>query len=115
MVDLAASLMEWEHIRQVPVEDDQGHLVGLLSQRDLLRLVAPGARKEGRSVAVREVMKPNPVTVTPETTTLAAIEMMRKYRVGCLPVVEDGKLVGILTEYDFIAIATKLLEEELRE
>jgi CBS domain-containing protein len=115
VIDLAASLMEWEHIRRVPVEDDQGHLVGLLSQRDLLRLVTPGAKKDGRPVAVREVMKPNPVTVSPQTKTLEAIEIMRKYKVGCLPVVENGKLVGIVTEYDFVAIATKLLGEELRD
>ncbi len=115
VIDLAASLMEWKHVHRVPVEDDEGHLVGLLSQRDLLGLVAEGTPRTARPVAVREIMKPDPITVTPQTTTLEAIELLRRHECGCLPVVEGGKLVGIVTEHDFIAIATKLLEEGLRE
>jgi CBS domain-containing protein len=113
VIDLAASLMEWEHLRRVPVEDNEGRLVGLLSQRDILRLVARDARP-GRPLAVREVMRKDPITVTPQTRTLDAIETMRRHKVGCLPVVEDDRLVGIVTEPDFIEIATRLLEEELR-
>jgi CBS domain-containing protein len=113
VIDLAASLMEWEHLRRVPVEDNEGRLVGLLSQRDILRLVARDARP-GRPLAVREVMRKDPITVTPQTRTLDAIETMRRHKVGCLPVVEDDRLVGIVTEHDFIEIATRLLEEELR-
>ena len=54
------------------------------------------------------------VTVAPETRTVEAIQLMRKHRVGCLPVVKDGRLVGIVTEYDFLVIAGQLLEEELK-
>lgn len=116
LVDLAANLMDWEHIRHVPVEDSQGHLVGLVSHRAMLRLVGQGMKKAGKPVAVREIMKPNPVTVTPETSCLDAIEVMRSHGVGCLPVVtNDNKLVGIVTEFDFIDAAAKLFEEQLRE
>jgi CBS domain-containing protein len=59
-------------------------------------------------------MRKDPITVTPQTRTLDAIETMRRHKVGCLPVVEDDRLVGIVTEHDFIEIATRLLEEELR-
>ncbi len=106
--------MDWEHIRYVPVEDDSGHLVGLLSQRALLRVLArrQGGEKEG--IAVREVMYANPITITPGYTTLGAIEMMRQHRIGCLPVVEDGRLVGIVTEHDFVEASAKLLQETLR-
>lgn len=116
IVDLAASLMEWEHIRHVPVEDDEGCLVGLVSHRSLLRIVGRGieARSDDAFV-VRDVMKRNPVTVDPHTPTLVAIERMREHRVGCLPVVEDGKLVGIITERDVIDVAARLFEEHLRE
>ena len=114
LVDLAASMMEWEHIRHVPVEDDDARLVGIVSHRSLLRLVGRGLRSgTSRPVAVREIMKPDPVTVTPETSCLEALQAMRREQVGCLPVVEDGRLVGIVTEADFLGAVAKLFEEEL--
>jgi CBS domain-containing protein len=58
-------------------------------------------------------MKADPVTVTPATPTLEAIELMRALRVGCLPVVENGVLVGIVTATDFLNASAKLLEEQL--
>lgn len=114
LVDLAASVMEWEHIRHVPVEDADGRLVGLVSHRALLRLVSSGDGK-GEPVAVRAIMTPDPVTITPEASVLGAIETMRRHRVSCLPVVRDGMLIGIVTEADFIELAGTLLEEKLRE
>ena len=115
VIDLAANLMDWEHIRRIPVEDDDGRLVGLLSQRSILRMIARGQTRDGRPIAVREVMRTDPVTCAPEDSTLDAIELMRRHKVGCLPVVEDDKLVGIVTEHDFIEAAAKLLEDTLRE
>ena len=115
VIDLAVSLMDWERIRHLPVEDNEGHLVGIVTHRTLLRLLARGGWKVGSPISIREIMHPEPITVTPETTTLDAIEAMRVNRVGCLPVVEDGKLVGIVTERDFINISRQLLEESLRE
>jgi CBS domain-containing protein len=116
LVDLAANLMEWEHLRHVPVEDDEGRVVGILSHRALLRMVGRGLLGTGgaRPVAVREIMRPDPVTATPEMTTLEAIDLMRSKRVASLPVLEDGRLVGIVTEHDFIETARRLLEEQLR-
>ena len=113
LIDLAASVMDWEHLRHVPVEDQEGRLVGLVTHRMLLRMVGRGPG--GLSVAVREIMRPDPVTVTPETSTLDAIDRMRSERLGCLPVVQEGKLVGIVTESDFIDVSAKLLDEWLRE
>ena len=115
LVDLAANLMEWEHIRHVPVEDEQGRLVGIVSHRALLRMVARGTAKASEPVAVREIMRPNPITVDPATETLDAIDLMRREHVSCLPVVDGGKLVGIVTEHDFIEVARDLLERGLRE
>ena len=117
LVDLAASLMDWEHIRHVPVEDDDGRLVGLVSHRALLRMVARGLRRgEGEAIAVKEIMTADPVTVTPTTTTLAAMRLMQGQGLGCLPVVEDDeKLVGIITERDLIHVSSRLLEQYLSE
>ena len=115
LVDLAASVMHWRHVRHVPVEDDEGRLVGLLSHRNLLRLLAgrgTGPLKE--AVTVRDIMKADPVTVSPQTPTLEAIELMRARGVGCLPVVESGALVGIVTAHDFLAVSARLFEQHLR-
>ena len=114
VIDLAASMMEWEHIRHVPVEDDEGNLVGVLSHRALLRAFAR-RKPSDTPPAVRDVMNADPVTVTPDTTTLEAIRLMRQRRVGCLPVVEGDTLVGIVTERDFMKIAGRMLEEHLRK
>ena len=112
LVDLAASVMDWRHIRHVPVEDEQGRLVGLLSHRTLLRLLARGL-PDGEPIAIRQIMKADPVTVAPSTPTLEAIELMRTHRVGCLPVVEDGALVGIVTAQDFLVASAQLFEQHL--
>jgi CBS domain-containing protein len=112
LVDLAASVMDWEHLRHVPVEDHEGHLVGLVTHRQLLRQIGQG--KSGRPVAVREIMKVDPVVISPETTTLDALDLMRASKLGCLPVVQDGKLVGLVTESDFIDVSARLLDEWLR-
>jgi CBS domain-containing protein/gamma-glutamyl:cysteine ligase YbdK (ATP-grasp superfamily) len=114
LVDLAASVMDWRHIRHVPVEDEVGRLVGLVTHRDILRLLARGiARAGGGAVAVRQIMKVNPVTVAPSTPTLDAVELMRAHGVGCLPVVENGVLVGIVTAKDFLDASAKLFKERL--
>jgi CBS domain-containing protein len=114
LVDLAASLMDWRHIRHVPVEDEHGHLVGLVTHRGLLRLMSRGAKaSDSRSLTVRDIMKPNPTSVSSATPTLEAIEIMRRSRIGCLPVVDDGQLVGIVTSYDFLTATAALFKQHL--
>ena len=115
VVDLVACVMDWKHVRHVPVEDDEGHLLGLVSHRDLLHLMAQGlARNEAEPIAVKNVMTQNLVTATPQTSTLEAIELMRRHKVGCLPVVENEKLVGIVTAYDFLTLSAELIEKYLK-
>lgn len=115
VVDLAASLMDWERLRWLPVEDDEGRLVGLVTHATMLRLLAQGRCRTGRPLAVREVMRPDPITATPDTPTLEAIEAMRRSGVGCLPVVEGDRLVGLVTEHDFMDISARLLQSTLGE
>ena len=115
LVDLAAAVMDWRHIRHVPVEAAAGRLVGLVSHRALLRLLARGAdAPAGEPATVRQIMHPDPVTVTPDTPTLDAIALMRARRVGCLPVVERGTLVGIVTAHDFLNASGQLFEQQLQ-
>ncbi|MFZ0061259.1 MAG: CBS domain-containing protein [Pyrinomonadaceae bacterium] len=113
LIDLAASVMDWRHIRHVPVEDGEGRLVGLVSHRGLLRLLLKGTPQDTAPITVREIMVSEPVTVSPETPSLEAIEIMRKQKVGCLPVVENDHLVGIVTSYDFLEATAKLFHQHL--
>lgn len=113
LVDLAACVMDWRHVRHVPVEDDEGKLVGLVSHRELLKLVARGVPRSA-SITVKEVMKPQPYTVSPQSSTLEAIELMRHHNIGCLPVVEEGKLVGIVTAYDFLTLSAELIRAQFQ-
>lgn len=115
-IDLVANLMDWHRIHHVPVEDNDHRLVGLVSHRPLLRFLASDeGRREQGPTPVSRVMVTDLVTVGPETSTLAAIDVMRKHRISCLPVVKDERLIGIVTEHDFMRIAGTLLEEMLRE
>ncbi|HEU4930504.1 MAG TPA: CBS domain-containing protein [Pyrinomonadaceae bacterium] len=114
LIDLAASVMDWRHIRHVPVEDTEGRLVGLVTHRGLLRIISSGNRStEANPVTVRDVMVKNPLTVSPSTSSLEAIEVMRTNRVGCLPVVEGDHLVGIVTSYDFLDASARLFQRHL--
>ena len=114
LIDLAASVMDWRHIRHVPVEDRDGRLIGLVTHRSLLRTISNGTRAnvEG-SITVRDVMIENPLTVTPSTSSLEAIEVMRSNRIGCLPVIEGDQLVGIVTSYDFLEASARLFQQHL--
>lgn len=113
IVDFAATIMDWRHVRHVPVEDGEGHLAGLVSHRSLLKLFAHGRVGADEKMTVEEVMDREPVTVHPDTPTVDAIRMMREKRLACLVVTRDDKLVGIVTEHDFIIVASRLLENQL--
>ncbi|HZN08226.1 MAG TPA: CBS domain-containing protein [Pyrinomonadaceae bacterium] len=114
LIDFAASVMDWRHIRHVPVEDGEGRLVGLVTHRGVLRVISSGNRSaQPEPVTVRDVMVVNPVTVSPSTSSLEAIEIMQSHRVGCLPVVEGDQLVGIVTSYDFLEASARLFKQHL--
>lgn len=114
-VELVAEMMGWERIRYVPVEDERGKLVGLVSYRAMLRHLseatqdAPGVRRTtGASVA--DIMRRDLITVTPDTPTRDAVALIRKHRIGSLPVVQDGHIVAMLTEEDFVGIVSRVLD-----
>ncbi|MEX2466965.1 MAG: CBS domain-containing protein [Gemmatimonadota bacterium] len=115
LVDMVAFLMDRNQIRHVLVEDDAHSLVGIVSYRSVLRLMAEGFdRSVEPTPAVKQIMERDPISVQPDTRTVDAIDLMRQHRVSCLPVVSDGKLIGIVSERDFLPIAYDLLEERLK-
>ncbi|TDR18389.1 CBS domain-containing protein [Marinicella litoralis] len=111
-MDLAASIMDWKRVRHVPVENDEGELVGLVSHRSILKKIVDGEDHKG--TAIREIMNEQPIFAGPKTTTVEAIQIMRDKRISCLPVVDNGKLAGVITEYDLIKIASHVLEADLK-
>ena len=109
LVQLAASVMDWRQISHVPVENDYGKLIGMVSHRGLLHMLAEtGQSSDHGSMMVRDIMAPNPATVAPHTPILEAIELMRASKTDCLPVVAGERLVGILTSNDILAMLIQI-------
>lgn len=110
--DLATlrDLMVDKNVRHVPVVDDDSELVGLVSHRDLLRrsLIEQAdvpnfvERAVLEKLTVGELMVTSVETIAPETDIREAAQLMFEHKYGCLPVVEHRRLVGILTEADFV-------------
>ncbi len=114
LLEMVAFLMHRKQIRHVPVEDDEHRLVGLVSYRSILRMVAEfGAAGVHDTVPVKSIMESEPIVIAPETPTLEAINIMKEHGVSCLPVVKNGRLVGLVSEVDFMSIADRLLQSTL--
>ncbi|MEA2625877.1 MAG: hypothetical protein QOD06_1922 [Candidatus Binatota bacterium] len=110
VADLARSVMDWRDVRHVPVEDEQGRPAGLVTPRSLLRLYA-ASRGDDAPIPVSAVMEPNPPTVSPDTPLREAIAQMQAAGLGCLLVVEDERLAGIVTDRDFVSVSAELLRD----
>lgn len=104
-VAMALEVLETHNIRHLPVLDG-ARLVGILSDRDL-RLALSGGHPE--DTVVTQVMNPEPRTVATTTTVEAAARILTDHRVGCVPVVDGGDLVGILTGSDLLRAFVELL------
>ena len=109
---IADELMKQQRVRHLPVLDDYGDLCGIVTQRDLfrgavLRSLGYGSRAEDlmlASLAVKDAMTEDPITVAPDMPLADAARQMLEHGIGCLPVLENGRLVGLLTEGDFVRI-----------
>ncbi len=112
MIEFVSELMDWRKIRYTPVEDAKGKLVGLVTSRLLLRHFTSKGKKDK---LVKDIMHKKPVTAAPSTTIMEAMAMMRKNKVGCLPVIQENELVGIFTEMDFMGISARLMERLIEQ
>jgi CBS domain-containing membrane protein len=113
---VASDIMQLGRIRHLPVLDDDGQeVVGIVSQRDLFRGALARALGYGQSaqrklmdtLVVKEVMITDIVTTSPDTALDEAAKILMERKIGCLPVVENRRLVGILTEADFVALVAR--------
>jgi CBS domain-containing protein len=113
LLELVGDVMDWRKLRYLPVENDKGHLVGLITTRKLLRYYIRRDRAnspESKYVSVKDLMIKDPKTITPSTTIKEAMHTMRSNKIGCLPVVKNDELVGIITEMDFLRVSGRLIE-----
>ncbi len=106
-LDEAGSLMREHRIRHVPIVGEDKELLGLITQRDLL---AVGSAEADGNV-VTEIMRRTVYTVSEESDMRSAALMMQEHKIGALPVLQDKKLVGIITDSDYVALAINLLEQ----
>ncbi len=112
----ARSLMQDNHIHHLPVVEKKDNLVGLLTLTDVLRaqdsvLREQGDRIKAADIVVGDVMVTNVATVSRDASLRQAALFIEKHSIGCLPIVSDGHLVGIITDSDFVAVAINLLEQ----
>jgi CBS domain-containing protein len=114
----ARKMMAEHHIRHIPVLSGDGSLIGLVSQRDVLAAEdSTVLNEEGgpdsldQYVAISSIMT-TPVQTVEEHAGLRGTAMhIQKNKLGCLPVLNEGQLVGIITDSDFVAIAINLMEQ----
>jgi CBS domain-containing membrane protein len=114
-LDLANDVISLGRIRHIPVVED-GRLVGLLSERDLIGAAATtifGLRQKRKSallktVLIKDVMKKRVISVKPDTPIKDAAHLMADKKIGCVPVVESGTLVGLLTTTDILRYVEQL-------
>jgi CBS domain-containing protein len=114
----AGLLLRAGRIRHIPIIDD-GQLVGILSDRDiqrctpsmLTRVTAEEYNAIFEDTLVARVMTRDPQHISPNESLVAAAAQLRSQKLGCLPVVENGQVVGIITKDDMLVALVRLLEE----
>ena len=106
-------VMRLGRVRHVLVVNETGDLEGIVSQRDLfhgglLKALGYGTRAKEHALdalLVKEAMNTEPITTTPDASLQSAARLMAEHKIGCLPVLEAGRVVGIVTEGDFVLLA----------
>jgi len=103
--DVIDLMLKYKHVGYPVVENDR--LVGIITLKDVINA--------DKDASVADVMSTNPITVTPDTSVIKALKIMGERNIGRLPVVEDGKLVGIVSRSDIVKLAEILEILELRK
>lgn len=113
----ARKMMAARHIRHIPIVEQDDRLIGIVSQRDILAaadstlLVDPNdAARHEADVSLSSIMRTKVSTVEESANLRGAAVYMQQHKIGCLPVVRGERLIGIITDSDFVGIAINLME-----
>ena len=111
----ARELLQEHKIHHLPIVDDDGALVGLMTLTNVLAATDSILRDENRihasDIKIRDVMVTDVATVDRHASLRSAALFLERHRIGCLPVLEDDRICGIITDTDFVAVAINLLEQ----
>ena len=115
----ARKIMTEKHIRHIPIidNDNDNHVLGLVTQRDVLAATEPGFKVQTKGISceldikLADIMIRDVSVIHREDSLRQAALYIQSHKYGCLPVVSDDRLVGIITDSDFIDIAINLLEQ----
>ncbi|MGI9341240.1 MAG: CBS domain-containing protein [Gammaproteobacteria bacterium] len=112
----ARKLMSEAGIHHVPIVNGDTHLVGLVSHRDVLAVSESKLSEEQivqnpGAIGIGDFMTRDVATVDRHANLRQAAVFLEKHQYGCLPVVEDEILIGIITDSDFVGVAINLLEQ----
>ena len=115
-LDTARKIMHERRIRHLPVVDADSQLVGLITIANVLAATDSFLRDDEsklhpEQIPVRDVMVSDVITVDEHAGIRQAAIFLEKHRIGCLPIVTDGELRGIVTDTDFVGVAINLLEQ----
>ena len=102
-----------KQFRHLLVTDSDGKLIGVISDRDVVRCFGHGRKPERETlsrITAREIMSTDLVTVGPNTSLSRAASILLEEGISCLPVKEDGRLVGIVTNTDLHVVLRQLLQ-----
>ena len=112
----AKQLMIEQRIRHLPIVNDSGDLVGLVTMSDVLAasdstLREPMDRADPACITLADVMITDIVSVDEHASLRQCARFLEEHKIGCLPVVNNGKLQGIITDTDFVSVAINLIEQ----
>ncbi|MDH3352278.1 MAG: CBS domain-containing protein [Gammaproteobacteria bacterium] len=112
----ARALMQANRIHHLPIVVGNMELVGLITLTNVLAgtdssLREPDNRIRAKDICIKDVMVTDLATVDEHASLRQAALFLEKHKIGCLPVVTKGKLRGIITDTDFVAVAINLLEQ----
>lgn len=114
----ARALMAEKKIRHIPIVDDANALAGLVTQSDVLAAMDSSVNTASKAqraqhdstIKISQFMTTGVATVDPRTDLRNAARYLERHKHGCLPAVKNGKLVGIITDTDFVGVAINLME-----
>jgi len=111
LIDLVANIMDWKQVKDVPVENANGELVGLMTAGLLVNFLCRSNKEKKQNSRIKDFMIKDPVSVSPETSISDALKTMIDGKTNCLTVVQEKKLVGIVTDRHFVKVSAKLIRD----